>query len=232
MLEERFVNGIKEKPLVSTLADMIERSSLIKKGDKILDIGCAYGFVVKELVQREYDAYGIDLSSECIENSPKEIRDRLSVGDALVHHYIHQYKLVILANIYEHLSIAESELLIENIYHHSEYIFAIINKSPHDDTHINIRTNYDWIKSFKKYGFYYEAKTTRKVRNYYKMTTGKSEEWHKDTLIFSKNKTAQSPMFIWIGENIIVGQFKLLLFQTIKKYLSKNNCRLFEKIPY
>jgi GT2 family glycosyltransferase/SAM-dependent methyltransferase len=230
MLKERFVCGVKEKPLVVTLVDMIEHSSLISRGEKILDIGCAYGFVVNELVKRGYDAYGIDLSSECVENSPQEIRNRLSIGNAVVYNYVENYKVILLANIFEHLSITESELLIEKLSHHTELIFAIINKSPHDDTHINIRTNYEWIKSFKKYGFIFETNKTGKARYYYKSTTGKSEDWHKDVLIFSKSKIFQSGFLLWISEDVFGGRIKLLLFQAIKRFFSKNNLRLFEKI--
>lgn len=56
----------------------------IKPGDKILDIGCGKGFQLYELTQLcpGVEVHGIDISSYAIENSMKEIKDRLQVGSA------------------------------------------------------------------------------------------------------------------------------------------------------
>lgn len=56
----------------------------IKPGDKILDIGCGKGFQLYELTQLcpGVEVHGIDISGYAIENSMKEIKDRLQVGSA------------------------------------------------------------------------------------------------------------------------------------------------------
>lgn len=56
----------------------------IKPGDKILDIGCGKGFQLYELTQLcpGVEVHGIDISSYAIENSMKEIKERLQVGSA------------------------------------------------------------------------------------------------------------------------------------------------------
>jgi cyclopropane fatty-acyl-phospholipid synthase-like methyltransferase len=56
----------------------------LKAGDRVLDIGCAKGFLVKDLmtVCPGLDVRGIDISSYAIDNSEPEIRDRLMVADA------------------------------------------------------------------------------------------------------------------------------------------------------
>ena len=56
----------------------------IKPGDKILDIGCGKGYQLYELIQLcpGIDVYGIDISSYAIENSKREIKDRLQVCNA------------------------------------------------------------------------------------------------------------------------------------------------------
>lgn len=47
-------------------------------GDKILDVGCAKGFLVKDFIDQGIDAYGIDISEyaikNCIEGSEKKIK--------------------------------------------------------------------------------------------------------------------------------------------------------------
>ena len=49
----------------------------LRKGDKVLDIGCAKGFFVNDLVDKGIDAYGIDISSYAIKNCHPKIKNRL-----------------------------------------------------------------------------------------------------------------------------------------------------------
>lgn len=55
----------------------------LKAGDRVLDIGCAKGFLVKDLmiVCPGLEAYGIDISEYAIENAEPEVKDRVSVGN-------------------------------------------------------------------------------------------------------------------------------------------------------
>ena len=34
----------------------------LKPGDKVLDIGCAKGYLIKEFLDKKIDAYGLDIS--------------------------------------------------------------------------------------------------------------------------------------------------------------------------
>jgi len=61
--------------------DIIKHFNL-KKGSKVLDVGCAKGFLVKDLINLGIDAYGIDISSYAIENCEKEVVGRLKIGSA------------------------------------------------------------------------------------------------------------------------------------------------------
>ena len=54
----------------------------LKKGDKILDIGCAKGFLVKDLLECGIDAYGLDISEYALLNCEKEVSGRLHLGTA------------------------------------------------------------------------------------------------------------------------------------------------------
>ncbi|OUU62638.1 MAG: methyltransferase [Alphaproteobacteria bacterium TMED62] len=55
----------------------------LKKSDKFLDIGCAKGFLVKEMLSLGIDSYGIDISDYAIKNSEKETFGRLHRGSAI-----------------------------------------------------------------------------------------------------------------------------------------------------
>ena len=65
----------------SVAVDIIKHFSL-KKGDRILDVGCAKGFLVKELVALGMDAYGLDISSYALMNCEPEVVGRLHHGTA------------------------------------------------------------------------------------------------------------------------------------------------------
>lgn len=60
-----------------------ERWSL-KPGDRVLDIGCAKGFLVKDLmtVCPGLEVYGLDLSAYALANAEPQVRGRLVIGDA------------------------------------------------------------------------------------------------------------------------------------------------------
>ncbi|MBT9175286.1 MAG: hypothetical protein DDT22_00961 [candidate division WS2 bacterium] len=229
MLQGRVINGIYQKPLVKILADMLEGTGLITKGGSVLDIGCAYGYVVEELVNRGYDAYGIDLSPECIAASP--VPERLQVGNAVEMNIDRCFDLVLLANLFEHLSVADSEALIYNLSKISPNLFTIINKGTHDPTHINLRSNYGWIKTFQKYGYKFDSVVTRSARKIYASATALTENWQKDTLVFTKSAQKQNGLLVWLQEDVFIGEVKFLVVQTIKKIVPKQFRNLTDKMP-
>ena len=56
----------------------------LKKNDKFLDIGCAKGFLVKDMLSLGIDSYGIDVSDYAIKSSEKETFGRLHKGSAIL----------------------------------------------------------------------------------------------------------------------------------------------------
>ena len=54
----------------------------LKPGDRVLDIGCAKGFLVKDLLEIGIDAYGIDVSEYALKNCEPEVVGRLHIGSA------------------------------------------------------------------------------------------------------------------------------------------------------
>ncbi len=55
----------------------------LKPGDRVLDIGCAKGFLVKDLVAAGIDAYGIDISEYALLHCEPEVIGRLHLGSAV-----------------------------------------------------------------------------------------------------------------------------------------------------
>ena len=54
----------------------------LSRGDRVLDIGCAKGFLVKDLVNLGINAYGIDISEYAVSIGALETKDRLIIGTA------------------------------------------------------------------------------------------------------------------------------------------------------
>ena len=54
----------------------------LRKGDRILDIGCAKGFLVKDLLALGIDAYGLDISEYAVTGCEPEVVGRLHLGSA------------------------------------------------------------------------------------------------------------------------------------------------------
>ena len=68
----------------SVIRAMIKNYGL-PSNPKILDVGCGKGFLLYDFLKICPDAelYGLDISDYAITNSPKEIRDKLVVGNAI-----------------------------------------------------------------------------------------------------------------------------------------------------
>jgi len=61
-------------PMAATMIDYLG----IKRGDKVLDIGCAKGFLVKALRWMGREAYGFDISDYALKEADPEIKHYLS----------------------------------------------------------------------------------------------------------------------------------------------------------
>jgi ubiquinone/menaquinone biosynthesis C-methylase UbiE len=48
----------------------------------VLDVGCAYGFLVKRLRDKGIEAYGVDISQYAIDHAPQEVKPYLKVASA------------------------------------------------------------------------------------------------------------------------------------------------------
>ena len=64
------------------VASDIVRHFGLKPGDRVLDVGCAKGFLVKDLLALGIDAYGIDVSHYALMHCEPEVVGRLQLGSA------------------------------------------------------------------------------------------------------------------------------------------------------
>ncbi len=54
----------------------------LERGDRVLDVGCAKGFLVKDLLGEGIDAFGVDISEYALMNCEPETVGRLHLGSA------------------------------------------------------------------------------------------------------------------------------------------------------
>lgn len=68
---------------VPVAKDIVEHFGL-KAGDRVLDVGCAKGFLVKDLLQvcPGLDVYGLDISEYALKHCEPEVVGRLHLGSA------------------------------------------------------------------------------------------------------------------------------------------------------
>lgn len=83
---------------------------------RVLEAGCARGFLVKALRGHGLEAEGFDFSSWCIDNAPAEIRSWVRPGDILRSAGTSgTYDLVLALDILEHLPPERAPLALENL---------------------------------------------------------------------------------------------------------------------
>ena len=66
------------KPVAHDIVDHFR----LKPGDRVLDVGCAKGFLVKDLLALGIDAFGIDISQYALMHCEPEVIGRLHLGSA------------------------------------------------------------------------------------------------------------------------------------------------------
>jgi hypothetical protein len=120
----------------------------------VLDAGCAWGFLVEALREREVEAYGIDISDYAIQNVHPEIQPYCWVG-SVAEPFPQKYDLIVCIEVLEHLSQAQAEGAVINICRHSEDI--LFSSTPFDykeATHFNVQPPEYWAELFARQGFF------------------------------------------------------------------------------
>lgn len=141
-------------PLFRAMAEYIVLSIRPKK---VLDAGCAKGFLVEALRDRGVEAFGIDLSEYAISEVRPDIRSYCRVT-SLVEPLCAWYDLIVCIEVLEHMSDEEGRRAIANICKNTNDV--LFSSSPDDltePTHVNVRPRSYWIERFFEEGFNVDA---------------------------------------------------------------------------
>lgn len=134
------------------VADQIVR---LLQPKRVLDAGCAMGFLVEALWDRGVEAWGIDVSSFAISQARPDIRPYCVVGSIAESLPGEHFDLITCIEVLEHLSPGETDLAITHLCGASDAI--LFSSTPSDlseATHQNVRPILSWIQLFAEHGFY------------------------------------------------------------------------------
>ena len=102
-------------PMASVMIDYLK----IQKGQSVIDIGCAKGYLVKALRWLGRDAWGFDISDYAIENADPEISQYLS--KTLPNQDFH---FAIAKDVFEHIKLVDLRRLLTKLS--SRVLFVIV----------------------------------------------------------------------------------------------------------
>ena len=140
----------------------------IQINHKVLDFGCAKGYMVKSLRLLDVEAYGVDISEYAISNCDTQVNKFCKKIDGLEDPSLFdkQYDWMIAKDVFEHISENNLRLLLKRSLEKVNKIFAIIplaaennsgkyiiNEYDFDKTHIIAKTKDWWINLFSEMGW-------------------------------------------------------------------------------
>jgi len=103
----------------------------LHKGTKLLDYGCAHGYVVKAMRDFGIDAFGCDISSFAISKSPKEIDTYLKIIHKDLSSLIEtakwgKFDWIMAKDVFEHIPVTKLEKIIKDCSNFSDNIFVAV----------------------------------------------------------------------------------------------------------
>jgi len=127
----------------------------IYRPNKVLDVGCAKGFLVESLRDRNVAAYGFDISEVAISEVREDIKPYCwigSVDDPIM--YEKKYDLIVCIETLEHVSEKMARQAIELMCKHADTVLFSSSPTDFDEpTHINVKPAEYWNELFAENGF-------------------------------------------------------------------------------
>tara|TARA_B100000787_G_scaffold170019_1_gene163487 strand:+ start:20404 stop:21054 length:651 start_codon:yes stop_codon:yes gene_type:complete len=138
----------------------------IKKNHKVLDVGCAKGFLLKDFKDIGVDCYGIEISNYAIQNCHKDIQDKIFFGNAKKIPFPDNFfDVVISINCVHNLKLADCIKAIreinrvcktKNCYLQVDSYNNVYQKKIFNDWVLTAKTHFypkKWIEIFNKCNF-------------------------------------------------------------------------------
>lgn len=136
----------------------------LKDGERVLDYGCAKGYIVKALRILDIDAFGCDISEYAINHVDADVREycHLIKQNNIFNHKT--YNWLMTKDVLEHMEEDNIESLLIEAHDRIEKMFHIIPLAiepgifvvpeyHNDPSHIQIQTKQWWYEKFEKHGW-------------------------------------------------------------------------------
>jgi SAM-dependent methyltransferase len=134
----------------SRIADEIVRS--LRPG-RVFDAGCAVGFLVSALWDRNVETHGRDISSYAISQVRAGVREYCSVG-SITAPIDGDFDLILCVEVLEHMPEQEALEAISVMTRAAPRILFSSTPSDFDEpTHVNVRPTLYWLRQFANAGF-------------------------------------------------------------------------------
>jgi len=121
---------------------------------RTLDVGCAKGFLVEALREREVEAFGVDVSAYALGEVREDLRPYVRLADAAALDRSERYDLVSCIEVVEHMEEAPALAAIDAMCALAPLV--VFSSSPDDheeETHVNVRPIGYWVEAFAARGF-------------------------------------------------------------------------------
>jgi SAM-dependent methyltransferase len=145
---------VRNEKWMNLFRDFAKRIVADTSAKKILDAGCAKGFLVEALREHGADAYGVDISETAIGSAYEIIKPFVRVG-SLTEPFTERYDLIVTVEVIEHMPARDADVAIANICAATDDV--IFSSSPFDydePTHVNVHPPEFWAARFAQHGFY------------------------------------------------------------------------------
>ncbi len=132
------------------IADEIARSL---KPFRVLDAGCAMGFLVESLWGRGIETWGIDISAYAISKVRGDVEPYCRVG-SLAEPISGTYDLVTCIEVLEHIPASQLADVIANFSAVTDTVlFSSTPSDFNEPTHVSVRPPLFWLRLFAEHGF-------------------------------------------------------------------------------
>jgi hypothetical protein len=146
-------------PMAMTIIDILN----IKRGDTVLDYGCAKGYLVKALRLLHRDAWGFDISRYAYDNADLSTKSYLIYSEGPYFPYSNNisYKYGICKDVLEHIPLEDLKKLLVDL--RVEKLFTVVplgNEGEYfaqannmDNTHVICEPTEWWLNLFEECGW-------------------------------------------------------------------------------
>ena len=125
---------------------------------RVLDAGCAMGFLVEQFWDRGVHCEGIDISEYAISQVRRDIQPYCKVG-SLLDPLASKYDLITCIEVLEHFMPETVRTAVANLCAATEAILFSSTPNEFDEpTHYNVRPPIYWLELFSEFGFWPDAR--------------------------------------------------------------------------